>query len=705
MSAIQFLREKAGVFVAGTIGFSLFLFVVSDFFGRGRGQRVRQKKYYEIGQIAGEYVSYQDFEQRYQNLLEIRKLTGATDVDEATSEYFREQVWQQIVREKIQDKNYKKLGIGVSAEELNDLVLGDNPHEIVRNLFSDPTTKILNRSALVNFLKRTEVDSIAKNYWLFFEDEIVNERLNSKYNDVVSKGLYATSKQAEFDNNLNRATVDFSFILKNYASVSDSAVTISKNEIESYYSDHKDNFKRNALRDIEYVTFDIVPSEDDTKEAEQLINKIKEDFTASEDPGQFVNLTAESRYTGFFVPLTEIPENLRDFVKKEDKNSIFGPYQEEGFFKLARLIGVADRPDSVHVRHILLAPNQTRTPEQTKVLADSLIKAIKSGSSFVTLVKDFSDDQGSLQIGGDLGWFSEGKMIVPFSDVCFSGKKGEIVTAETTYGIHVIEILDQSKKSHKYNLGIIDKKILASSETSLRVEGQANEFAGMNDTYEKFNSAIAAQNMNKRVANDVTPQQKTLPELENPRTLIIALFSAKQGKIILDNEAQAVFEIDNKFVVAFCTRVQEEGIAPLKDVQNDIRYTVAKDKKADFISSEFIKNTRAGKTLDDIAREMNLIVQEATQINFRSYTVPGAGTEPALIAAASSAEKGVISGPVKGNNGVYMIYVNNVTTPSSLDLKMLQNRLTATFQMRGTYEAYEALRKDAKIVDNRYRFY
>ena len=68
MSAIQFLREKAGVFVAGLIGFSLFLFVVSDFFGRGRGERIKQKKYYEVGQIAGEYVGYQDFEERVQNL-------------------------------------------------------------------------------------------------------------------------------------------------------------------------------------------------------------------------------------------------------------------------------------------------------------------------------------------------------------------------------------------------------------------------------------------------------------------------------------------------------------------------------------------------------------------------------------------------------------------------------------------------------------
>jgi peptidyl-prolyl cis-trans isomerase D len=163
--------------------------------------------------------------------------------------------------------------------------------------------------------------------------------------------------------------------------------------------------------------------------------------------------------------------------------------------------------------------------------------------------------------------------------------------------------------------------------------------------------------------------------------------------------------MDNKYVVAYCTRVQEEGIASMKDVLNDIRYTLIKDKKADIISAEFIKNNQAGKTLDDISRDMNLEVKEATQINFRSYTVPGAGSESALIAAASSAEKGVVSGPIKGTNGVYMIYVNNLTTPSTLDLKMLQERLAATFQMRGTYEAYEALRKDAKIVDKRYKFY
>jgi len=203
MSAIQFLREKAGVFVAGTIGLSLFLFVVSDFFGGSRGQRIQQKKYYEIGQIAGETVSYQDFEERVQNLFEIYKLSGNSTMDEATSETLREQVWQQIVREKIQDSQFKKLGVGVSSEEVDELVLGDNPHPIVQQLFTDRNTGSYNKSFLVNFLKQIDLDETAKKYWLFFEDEIVNDRMNTKYNNFVSKGLYSTSKQAEFDNALN----------------------------------------------------------------------------------------------------------------------------------------------------------------------------------------------------------------------------------------------------------------------------------------------------------------------------------------------------------------------------------------------------------------------------------------------------------------------------------------------------------------------
>jgi peptidyl-prolyl cis-trans isomerase D len=705
MSTLQFLREKAGVLVAGVIGLSLLLFVVSDFFGRGRGQRMKAKKYYELGQIAGEYISYQEFEEKFQNLLEIYKLSGNTNIDEKASEQMREETWQQLVREKILDSQYKKLGIGVSTEEVDELVLGDNPHPIVNQLFTDQKTGTFNKSFLVNFLKKTEQDETAKKYWLFFENEIVSDRMNKKYNNLVSNALYVTSKQTEFEKNLTSSTVDFSYILKNYAAIPDTSVRISGIDIETYYSEHKNSYKRSAIRNIEYVTFDVVPSEDDIKQAEQWINKTKEEFAATGNPVEYINLSADTRYVGFYIPFKDVPENLKDYVKKDDKKAVFGPYIENGSYKVARLLDVADRPDSVHVRHILISTSSLVNSTSTKAKADSLIKLIKSGTPFEVLAKTASDDKGSAQIGGDLGWFQEGRMVVPFNNACFTGKKGSIVTAETTFGTHIIEIIDQSKSIRKYNIGIIDRKIIPGTATNQKIYSEASQFAGTNNTYDKFIKSIASMSLNKQVASDVTPQQKTLPGLINARSVIMALFQAESGKIILDNSQQAVFEVGDKYVVAYCTKVQEEGIALLKDVENDIKFTLLKDKKAEIISSEFKKSFTEGKTLDDVARTMGLTVKEAAQVNFSSYSIPEAGTEPSLIGAASVAKQGVVSVPVKCLNGVYMISANSITSSQGEDLKLLQKKLMATFQMRGSYEAYEALRKGANIIDKRYKFY
>jgi peptidyl-prolyl cis-trans isomerase D len=702
MSTLQFLREKAGVLVVAVIGISLFIFVISDLVGSGRGSTRRMQKYYEIGKIGGETVSYQDFEARLANLTEIYKMSGRS-IDESMSESIREQIWQQMIREKILDSQYEDLGIGVSTEEVEDMVMGNNPDPIVQQLFADPNTGMFNKSFLVNFLKQTEVDDAARRYWLFFEDEIVNTRLNTKYNTLVSKGLYVTSKQAEFERMLTANTVDFSYLMKNYASVPDSAVTVSQGEIQDYYNDHKENYSQIALRDIEYVAFEVVPSEDDIRLAEDWINKTREEFKTASDPVEFINLSADTRHVGFFVPFADVPENLQPFIKLERTDSVFGPYQEDGSFKLAKLLAVDNRPDSVHVRHILLSPNQTRTLAQVREQADSLIKMLRSGASFEAIALTTSDDQGSAQLGGDLGWFPEGRMVVPFNDASFSGKKGEIKTAETTFGVHIIEILDRSKTSRKYKIGIIDRKIIPGSMTNQRVYSEANQFAGTYDTYEEFNAAVAEKGLNKRVASNVSPVQKTLPGLENPRYLIMSLFQADENSIVLDNNDQAIFEIDDKYVVAFCTRVQEEGIAPMKDVENDIRFALIRDKKAELLSKEF--SSKSGQTLDQIGAELGLPVQEATGVNFRSYTVQGAGTEPALVAAASAAEQGKVEGPVTGINGVFMLTVNNTTPSQEEEAAMLQERLASTFQMRGTYEAFEALRKKAEIVDQRYKFY
>ena len=216
---------------------------------------------------------------------------------------------------------------------------------------------------------------------------------------------------------------------------------------------------------------------------------------------------------------------------------------------------------------------------------------------------------------------------------------------------------------------------------------------------------MADLKLNKKVANGITPQQKNLPGLDKPRLLIMSLFQTESGKIIQDREQAAVFEIGDKYVVGFCTKAVEEGVAPLADVQNDIKYNVIKDKKADKISAQLKATAQKEKSIESLASAIGGQVQEATQINFRSYSVAGAGIEPSLIAAATAVDKGILAGPIKGNNGVFMITVNNIASSANDDLKLMKDRLSSTYRLRGTYEAYDALMKSSNIVDKRYKFY
>jgi peptidyl-prolyl cis-trans isomerase D len=706
MAILQTLREKAGALVAGAIGFSLLLFVISDFFGNNNAQRRKARKYYELAVIDGQPVSYQDFEAKVQDLTEIYKMSGSNEINEEMLHNLREQVWQQILSEKLLSKTYSKTGLAVSPDEVEMLVFGDNPHPIVRQLFTDPKTGVFNKSFLVNFLKATETDEATKKYWLFFEDQIINERLSTKLNNLMSKGLYVTKKQSEYEASLLKNTVSFSYLARNYSTIADSSVNVTSDEIKDYYEKHKDNFKRTAQRDMEYVVFDITPSEADLKEVELWATNEKEHFAAATDLIQYINLTADTRYTGVYRTLSELPENLRSLALSGDKSVVIGPYFEDGAYKLARIVDIAERPDSVRAAHILLSPRADRTMDKAKSEADSLIRLIRSGVDFSQLAMTNSDDQGSAQVGGDLGWFSEGMMIAPFNDACFSGKKGDIVTVETTYGLHIIKIIDQSHKIKKYDIGIVDRNVAPSNATTQSIYARASQFAGTNNTYEKFNKTVAEGDLDKKVAMNVTPDQKELPGLTQSRILVMSLFqNSKAGSIVLDNNSQAVFELPDMYVVAYCTRVQEEGIAPVDAVASDIRFILTKKKKAEMISTEIKKMAAEGNTIYDIASHYNSTLQDATGINFRSYSVPGAGIEPALIGAASSSDPGVLSKPVVCNNGVFVFVVNNVTPSAVDDIAAVRERLSSNYQIRASYEAYQALRDKKEVVDMRYKFY
>ena len=702
MATLEKLRNRAGTLVAVVIGLALLSFILSDFLGSGGS--LFNNNQFEIAEISGKSIPYQVYQERVDYVTELNKaLSGQNTIDEQTAERIREEIWKEIVQENVLEKNYDKIGISITPDELFDMVQGNNLHPIIVQQFGNPQTGEVNREAIINFLKSFENDpsGLRKEFWLYIEKLIKKDRLFTKYNNLVKKGMYVTDLQAKHSAENRNKKVDFSYIVKRYSTINDSLVQVTESEIKDYYNNNSQEFQQNSLRDVEYVVFPIVPSEDDNKIAEEWIQKINKEFASSKEPVQFVNLNSDSQFEDKYFKMGQMPdEELNEWAEKSDENETFGPYFDGESYKIARIVEVASLPDSVKARHILLGTNgmSPAQKDSVKFKADSLLRVVKKGGSFASISSNFSDDPGSASKGGDLGWFPEGMMVKPFNDFCFNGKKGEVEVVETNYGYHIIEVLDKGKPSRKVKLAILERKVVPSTRTYQAIYSRASEFAGVNNTYEKFNEALQANKLTKRLASNLRENDKRVAGLENPRELV--RWAYRSDKHIVS----PVFEFGENFVVATLANVKEEGVAPLQDVKEDVKAKVIREKKAEMLSSEIADAMAEATTIQDIGTALNVPVQNATGVSFSSYSVSSLGFEPAVIGTATNAEEGKVVGPIEGNSGVVLISVDAINLEEG-DVLSEKKRLTTTMQSRASREAYEAIKTNAHIDDKRSKFF
>lgn len=700
MATLEKIRNRAGVLVAIVIGFALFAFILGDILGSGPS--LFSNKQFEVAEIRGNSIPLQEFQRRIDNLTEIYKMnTGETSLTSEMFERIFEQAWQQMVNEYIMLPEYEKLGVVIGSEELFDMVQGRNIHPIVRQIFTDPNTGMFNQSALFNFLRNMYDDpsGSALAYWLFVENEIVSERKSDKYNNLLQKGLYVTPQQAKFAFNENNIRVDFEYIVKRFAAISDTLVSVTEKEIKDYYRKNRNDFQQEHTRDIEYVTFEITPSADDDRDAREWINRTLNEFSTIQEIRQFVNLNSDVPYDSRNYAFGELPGELNEIMFNAKAGDVYGPYFEDGAYKIARLAEINFLPDSVRARHILIQPSASFTSQQAKAKADSLLNLVKKGSPFELLALEHSEDNGSRFNGGDLGWFSEGMMVKPFNDACFAAKKGDKFIVESQFGFHIVELTDRSREVKKIQVALLVRNVEPSSVTYQRIFMQASAFAGKNNTWDKFQEAVVSEGLSKRIANNLQPNETRIAGLESPREIIRWAFNSKEKAV-----SQA-FEVGNRFVVATVSKVREKGTQPLEDVKDEIELILQKDKKAEIIAAQFKKEIGAGASFEQVADRLDLILENALEISFSSFSVPGAGIEPKLIATASSLEQGSISEPVIGENGVYLIRVTNVYKPELVDYTLERNRLRNNFASRVNFEAFEALKKIANIKDNRAKYY
>lgn len=701
MATLEKIRTKFGVIAAGVIGLSLVAFIMSDLFD-SRSSMFSGSKF-KIAEIAGNSISYQQFEQKVNDLIEIYKLNSGQEVNEQITEGIREQAWEQLVNENVMTEEYEELGLDISSEELFDLVQGAEPHPIVQQIFTNQETGQFNKAALMQFLKSMNQDQTGKQltFWLYIENEIKSQRINTKYVNLIRQGVSAPTFVAKNQYIDDSKKVDINFVVERLTAISDSAIAVTSSDLKKYYNEHKYMYEQTAARDIEYVTFDVTPSAEDNTNTLASISKLKADFATATEVEQFVNNNSDVSYVDRNYSKGELPDSLDAIMFGSEPGAIYGPYPEGSSYKMARLYKVVNIPDSVKARHILIRPaGQTQEDyAKAKSMADSLKNMIDKGADFAELAKTNSADRSNAEKGGDLGWFKEGMMVKPFNDAAFESPKGKNTVVETNFGIHILQVTERGKETKKVKVAFIEHKIEPSSKTYQIVYNDAVKFATENDSYESFSATAAKQKLVKLNAS-IAAGVPTVMGIASPKPLIRWVYNAKEEQV------SEPIDLEKQYVVATLVKIRKKGIAPLEQVKNEVDLAVRKEKKAEKLAEKISASLKGANSIQDLATKLNVNVESAPAITFSSISLPSAGVEPKVVAYATNMPQGKLSDVIHGSNGVYVLSVTNIQQPEAIkDYTATLTRVNSSFQSRASYDAYNALRKLANIDDRRSNFY
>lgn len=710
MATLQNIRDRAGLLVAIVIGLALVGFIFTDMGGSnaGRGSRA-------VAKINGNSIDAEEYMSREKNLREFYQLNaGGQNLDAQLEKQISQETWRRMVREIIMESSYSDLGIYVSDDELKTMITGDqsmgaantalsDPHPIIRQMFANPETGQLNRAVMTNYFNMLDNPQFAqeKTRWLFIENEIVDEKMNEKYFNLVRKGFQPSSLDLRDQLEESNKSADFTYLARNFNTLSDEEISFSEADLKSYFREHQEKYRQNASRTFQYVVFEVVPSDKDIERAEYWSKQTKVEFgrQSAEQVSSYVNGSSDDSFDPTYYTYDELPAIIRDSVYNASAETVFGPYRQDDAFVLSRASDVQMRPDSVRARHILLSPQAFQGNRQLmESISDSLVQVLENGGSFNQIALQFSADESNRSIGGDLGWFREGMMVSEFNNACFENKTGDLLTVDTQFGKHIIRIEDQSAAVRKVQVASIVRTIFASDETNQDYYNRAVKFRGKATDLDKFTEQAREFGLDPRFAPNVARDQVSIPGIEEPRSMIKWAYTSEVSSV------SSIFsQPDDKYIVAVLTEAHEDGYANLEKVRTEVTLAVKKQKKAEMIAAELESSLSGVSDLNQFGSSNNEQVGDASQVKFSNTYVAGIGLEPYIVGASMYLPLDQVSAPMIGESGVFVIKVNsrNAEESTEADLEAMRSRLKYSLESRSNFEAYNALVEAADLEDNR----
>ncbi|MCQ2310384.1 MAG: SurA N-terminal domain-containing protein [Paludibacteraceae bacterium] len=666
MATLQKIRNH-GVILLVIVGLAMLAFILGDFLNSGSSFFNRSREY--VGTIQGHKVHYTEYEAAKEQLAEVYKIeTGRTDQDEDMAAQIRNQVWQMMLMDWTLRAETKKIGMDVTTEELSELCIGKNPHQLIRQrrAFMDENGQF-NSENLVRFLHSLDQEveneeqaaniKQAKTYWMYWENATRLTRMQEKYVNLLQNMITANNIDAKYQFMANQTKVDAQYVMQPYSAIADSTITVKSVDLKKLYNKQKKLYKQTPNRSVEYISFAILPSEEDFQNVEAELKALEQEMQTTEDIALVVNTNSDVMYNGFNYSEETIPAEYKDFAfGKEAQKDAFMPLTfADGTYRMARIIECGySMPDSVQLRAVV----------------------------------EGEEEQEAM-------WYTEAMLPQNIAEPAFKAKKGEQFTVAQGMGEVTLECVDVAKATPKAKVAILERKVTPSSKTYSTLYNKAKQFIVANPNDVQFREAAEKEGMRLFPAYNLQKEQDKIGQLKQSRAIVRWAFEANEGDI------SDVFECGDQFIVALLNEVSDGEYRSLQEVENELRAEVIRDKKAD----QMMANLAKAASLEEAAQIAGTPIQNAESVELSGMRFGNAGMEPAVVGAAFATAQGQLSAPVKGEQGVYMLVPGQqiVAEGEEDDAAMIQ-QMNSRYSYSLPYQAISMIQDKAEIEDNRSNF-
>lgn len=719
MATLQTIRSKGTILIL-ILGLALFAFIAEELVRALSSSRNASRQV--IGQVYGENVNYQEFNELYDEYENAVKLgNGNQNLTEQQTIQLRDQVWNDFINQKIINHEAKALGLAVTDAEVQNIINTGSSQLLRQTPFVNQQTGQFDVNTLKQFL--TNYEEIQNNpeypeaqkesmtqyykYWKFIEKQVRQEALAQKYQSLLSNCLLSNpvSAKAAFEGRNNETTVLLAALP--YTSIKDTDVEPTEAELKAKYEEMKKQYPdmfdmQEEARDIKYI---IVPIEATQADEDALTAELNESKAAMENAENMQNVIRESRssisYNGLPVSRKSLPRDIAEQLDSLTPGALVGPTKNtaDNTLNVIKYIAKVQLPDSVEYR-VISVPGAEDKAAKT---ADSIMTVLNAGTPIDTVAKQLNQ-------AAEAQWITSAQIDNStlrdddrnFVETLLTTPAGTVKKLDITGGKLIVKVTDRRNIIDKYNVAIVKRPIDFSEETHNQVWNKFSAFLAANQKQEDIEANAAKEGYAVQTAQYIGAGDHYIGNVRGTTDALRWAFKSKVGDV---SELYEAGNANDQLLVVMLTAIHKKGMRDFKDenLQNILKEEVMKDKKA----AQLMEKIQGAKSVAEVAKQNGAVQDTVSHITFGApvFVQKVASSEPVLSGAASVAKKGQFVSGIRGEGAVYAFQVlEKKTLEGKFDQKQEETQQASSLT-RSLGGIMQVLARKAKIEDNRYLFY